>query len=79
MLAKMYQEELKQNGRVKEKPIVLPEKGVFGVCRCGGDIMFYSNRGVLCSRCGKLYGTWQYRRGRKKNPYRMLQNVTIAQ
>jgi hypothetical protein len=79
MLAKIYQEGFKQQDSSREKPIVLPEKGVFGVCSCGGDIMFYSNRGVLCSRCGKLYGTWQYRRGRKKNPYRMLQNVTIAQ
>jgi hypothetical protein len=51
---------------------VLIDKGIFGICNCGGEIMFYSNRGVLCTRCGKLYGTWQYRRGRKKNPYELV-------
>jgi len=73
MMAKMYQAEgFKQDVKFEE-PIVLADKGVFGICSCGGDIMFYSNRGVLCTSCGKLYGTWQFRRGRKKNPYRLLE------
>jgi len=73
VMAKIYQaEDYPQNVKQREKPIILTDKGVFGLCSCGGEIMFYSNRGVLCTRCGKLYGTWQYRRGRKKNPYRLL-------
>jgi len=73
MMAKIYQaEEHPQDINLREKPIILTDKGVFGVCSCGGDIMFYSNRGVLCRRCGKLYGTWQYKRGKKRNPYRLL-------
>jgi hypothetical protein len=72
MMAKIYQEEGFPRD-VRKEPIVLSDKGVFGVCSCGGEIMFYSNRGVLCARCGKLYGVWQYRRGRKKNPYSVLQ------
>jgi hypothetical protein len=74
MMANAYQaEDFPRNLKLREEPIVLTDKGVFGVCSCGGEIMFYSNRGVLCTRCGKLYGIWQYRRGRKKNPYRLLQ------
>jgi len=73
MMAKIYQaEDYPQDVKLREKPIILTDKGVFGLCSCGGDIMFYSNRGVLCTRCGKLYGTWQYRRGKKRNPYRLL-------
>ncbi|MGQ9468211.1 MAG: hypothetical protein ACUVTD_00015 [Nitrososphaerales archaeon] len=37
---------------------VLEEKGVFGKCSCGGEILFYSDSGVRCKKCGKLYGTW---------------------
>ena len=39
---------------------MLKEKGTFGSCSCGGDVSFYSNRGVQCDRCGKLYGVWYY-------------------
>ena len=74
MMARVYQtEDFQQNIKRREEPIILADKGIFGICTCGGEIMFYSNRGVLCTRCGKLYGVWQYRRGRKKNPYRLLE------
>jgi hypothetical protein len=63
---------IKREQRKREEPIVLSDKGIFGICNCGGEIMFYSNKGVLCTRCGKLYGTWQYRRGRKNNPYELV-------
>ena len=74
MMARIYQaEDFPRDVKLREESIVLTDKGVFGVCSCGGEIMFYSNRGVLCTRCGKLYGIWHYRRGRKKNPYRLLE------
>ncbi|MBI4258793.1 MAG: hypothetical protein HY619_07545 [Thaumarchaeota archaeon] len=41
---------------------VLEDKGVFGACSCGGDVRFYSDSGVKCSVCGKLYGLWYIRR-----------------
>ncbi|MEM2955750.1 MAG: hypothetical protein QXM25_03435, partial [Nitrososphaerales archaeon] len=37
---------------------VVEEKGVFGKCSCGGDVLYYSDSGVRCKKCGKLYGTW---------------------
>jgi hypothetical protein len=37
---------------------VVEEKGIFGKCSCGGEVLFYSDSGVRCKRCGKLYGTW---------------------
>jgi hypothetical protein len=33
-------------------------KGVFGPCSCGGEVLYYTDRGVRCSTCGKLYGVW---------------------
>jgi len=41
---------------------VVEEKGVFGKCSCGGEVLFYSDAGVRCKKCGKLYGTWFQRR-----------------
>lgn len=41
---------------------ILKDRGVFGTCSCGGDVVFYSNHGVQCKRCGKLYGIWQRRK-----------------
>jgi hypothetical protein len=38
----------------------IKEKGVYGKCSCGGDILFYSNYGVRCSSCNKLYGLWAH-------------------
>lgn len=37
---------------------VVEEKGVFGKCSCGDDVLYYSDSGVRCKKCGKLYGTW---------------------
>ncbi len=36
-------------------------KGVFGPCSCGGEVLYYTDRGVRCSTCGKLYGVWANR------------------
>ncbi len=33
-------------------------KGVFGVCACRGEVLYYTDKGVRCSTCGKLYGVW---------------------
>jgi hypothetical protein len=44
----------------------LTNMGVFGTCTCGGDVVYYANRGVMCHDCGKLYGVWYYRRGKPK-------------
>jgi hypothetical protein len=33
-------------------------KGVFGPCSCGGEVLYYTDKGVRCSTCGKLYGVW---------------------
>lgn len=37
---------------------VVEEKGIFGKCSCGEEVLFYSDSGVRCKKCGKLYGTW---------------------
>jgi hypothetical protein len=36
-------------------------KGVFGPCSCGGEVLYYTDKGVRCSTCGKLYGVWANR------------------
>jgi len=36
----------------------LPSKGVFCSCSCGGEVLYYSDKGVRCSTCGKLYGIY---------------------
>lgn len=41
---------------------VVEERGVFGKCSCGGEVLFYSDSGVRCKKCGKLYGTWFQRK-----------------
>ena len=33
-------------------------KGVFGSCSCAGEVLYYTDRGVRCSTCGKVYGVW---------------------
>ena len=47
---------------MRQKTIRLIEsihtKGVFGPCACGGDVLYYTDKGVRCSTCGKLYGIW---------------------
>jgi len=41
---------------------VVEERGVFSKCSCGADVLFYSDSGVRCKKCGKLYGTWFQRK-----------------
>ncbi|MEE9585705.1 MAG: hypothetical protein V3W09_02270 [Nitrososphaerales archaeon] len=36
-------------------------KGVFGPCSCGGEVLYYTDKGVRCSTCGKLYAVWAER------------------
>lgn len=51
----------KAKGVEKPLPKVVREKGVFGYCECGHAIYYYSDRGIRCSSCSKLYGTWKVR------------------
>jgi DNA-directed RNA polymerase subunit N (RpoN/RPB10) len=37
-------------------------KGIFGPCSCGGEVLYYTDKGVRCSTCGKLYGVWAEKR-----------------
>jgi len=39
----------------------IDSKGVFGRCSCGGEVLYYTDQGVRCSTCGKLYGVWSNR------------------
>ncbi|MGQ9719448.1 MAG: hypothetical protein ACUVWK_06410 [Nitrososphaerales archaeon] len=41
---------------------VVEERGAYGKCTCGGEVLFYSDFGVRCKACGKLYGTWFHRK-----------------
>ncbi|MHB1908147.1 MAG: hypothetical protein ACYCQJ_04645 [Nitrososphaerales archaeon] len=36
----------------------IKEMGSWGKCACGGEISYYSDYGVRCESCQKLYGTW---------------------
>lgn len=51
---------------MRQKTIRLIEnihnKGIFGPCACGGEVLYYTDKGVRCSTCGKLYGIWTDRR-----------------
>lgn len=46
----------------------LKEKGVWGTCSCGGDLLYFSDHGIKCVDCGKLYATWFLRRRQKVMP-----------
>ncbi len=37
---------------------VIEERGIYGKCSCGGDLLFYSDQGIRCKECGKLYAFW---------------------
>ncbi len=45
---------------------VIKDRGSFGTCSCGGEVLFYTDSGVKCSTCGKLYGLWYLRRKANK-------------
>lgn len=51
---------------MRQKTIRLIEnihnKGIFGSCACGGEVLYYTDKGVRCSTCGKLYGVWTDKR-----------------
>lgn len=55
--------------RVVRQIFVLEDRGVFGTCSCGGDVKFYTDSGVKCSVCGKLYGLWYIRKKKKLITY----------
>jgi len=38
--------------------IKVKEQGTWGNCGCGGKIVYFSDFGVRCEKCKKLYGTW---------------------
>lgn len=40
----------------------IQSKGVFGPCSCGGEVLYYTDMGVRCATCGKLYGVWTEKR-----------------
>lgn len=40
------------------KDIVMSSMGKWGKCVCGGWVLYYSDYGVRCSECKRLYGTW---------------------
>ena len=37
---------------------IVAERGAWGSCGCGGRIVYYTDFGVRCEKCSKLYGTW---------------------
>ncbi len=38
-------------------PKIIKGKGIFCYCTCGHEVVYYSDSGIRCSKCGKLYGT----------------------
>jgi hypothetical protein len=47
---------------------VIKAKGEYGTCSCGGSVVYYTDAGVKCSECGKLYGLWYTRRVKQASP-----------
>ena len=47
--------------RIQRTITVLETRGQFGNCTCGGRVLYYSDSGVKCEACGKLYGVWSTR------------------
>jgi len=43
------------------------EKPEFGVCSCGGMVMYHDDSGVRCVSCKKLYGTYNPNFKRKRD------------
>jgi Zn-finger nucleic acid-binding protein len=49
--------------RIERQISVIEGKGIFDICDiCGGEILFYSDNGVKCSKCGQLFGVWYDRK-----------------
>ncbi|MCS4538721.1 MAG: hypothetical protein HYY67_07690 [Thaumarchaeota archaeon] len=56
--------------RIQRTITVLETRGVFGTCNCGGRVLYYSDSGVKCESCGKLYGVWSIRHKQAEKPGR---------
>ena len=56
--------------RIQRTITVLETRGVFGTCNCGGRVLYYSDSGVKCESCGKLYGVWITRQKQDEKPGR---------
>ncbi len=42
----------------KQSVLIVSTMGKWGECNCGGTVHYYSDFGVRCGECNKLYGTW---------------------
>lgn len=38
--------------------LIVNQLGKYGDCGCGGNIVYFSDYGVRCESCNRLYGTW---------------------
>lgn len=56
--------------RIQRTITVLETRGVFGTCKCGGKVLYYSDSGVKCESCSKLYGVWSTRHTQAEKPGR---------
>lgn len=54
--------------RIQRTITVLETRGEFGICSCGGKVLYYSDSGVKCESCGKLYGVWSQRHKKAEQP-----------
>ena len=60
-----YGESLRPRYAQEIKVLQKPE---FGICSCGGMVMYHDDNGVRCISCKKLYGTYNpYFRRKKGN------------
>lgn len=54
---------------------VIETRGQFGQCTFGGRVMYYTDSGVKCESCGKLYGVWHNRNNQNKNVAKKIEEV----
>ncbi len=53
------------------------DQETWGNCGCGGRISYYSDFGVRCEKCKKLYGTWVENLKRaKQEEHRKKEHIT---
>ncbi|MBM3897040.1 MAG: hypothetical protein FJ358_00715 [Thaumarchaeota archaeon] len=60
--------------RIQRTITVLETRGVFGTCNCGGRVLYYSDSGVKCESCSKLYGVLCARHKGAEKPGRPFEN-----
>jgi hypothetical protein len=53
---------------VQRRIDILEELGVFGTCSCGAPIIYFSDNGVKCRDCRKLYGVWLDKKPKPQQP-----------